>query len=166
MYIGPAGEAADIINNYQAGLTLTGTLEEDLKTLDDFFSDRDWNRKIQIMGQNGKKTVKRTLFKKETRERLYGNYGAGKGIIVSTISNAERIWNTVKYMTPRQWIYRLYYIARRPFKRKTKIRTTKIVITKIPYIYKKRGYPKLVFRRSRWYFKWRISYCIRTDYFI
>ena len=58
MYIGPAGEAADIINNYQAGLTLTGTLEEDLKTLDDFFSDRDWNRKIQIMGQNGKKTVK------------------------------------------------------------------------------------------------------------
>ena len=63
---------------------------------------------------------------------------------MSTISNAERIWNTVKYMTPRQWIYRLYYIARRPFKRKTKIRTTKIVITKIPYIYKK-GIPKTGF---------------------
>ena len=27
------------------------------------------------------------------------------------LSKALKVWNTVKYMTPRQWKYRLYYTA-------------------------------------------------------
>ena len=57
LFIGPDGESAEIVRQYGAGITLTGTKEEDLKTLNAFFKEPDWKEKLKRMGENGRKAV-------------------------------------------------------------------------------------------------------------
>lgn len=57
LFIGPDGEAADIIRKYKAGIALTGTKEQDLKQLSTFFENPDWRNALQEMGENGYKAV-------------------------------------------------------------------------------------------------------------
>lgn len=57
LFIGPDGESADIIKKYNAGLALTGTVEEDLKQLNAFFKYPDWHDRLKKMGDNGRKAV-------------------------------------------------------------------------------------------------------------
>lgn len=57
LFIGPEGESADIIRKYKAGITLTGTLENDLMILQQFFSEPDWEQRLRDMGCNGRKAV-------------------------------------------------------------------------------------------------------------
>ena len=59
LFIGPEGEAADIIRENHSGIVLTGTKEEDLRILKDFFMQPDWKKKIREMGINGRKAVER-----------------------------------------------------------------------------------------------------------
>lgn len=54
LYIGPEGEAAEIIKKYNVGLALTGTYEQDIIVLKEFF-EKDVFEKISEMGQNGYK---------------------------------------------------------------------------------------------------------------
>ena len=42
LFIGPDGEAAEIIRKYKAGIALTGTKEQDLQILRDFFKNAGW----------------------------------------------------------------------------------------------------------------------------
>lgn len=53
LFIGPDGEAAEIVRKYHAGLALTGTFEEDMVTLRCFFSQEDWQEQLIQMGKNG-----------------------------------------------------------------------------------------------------------------
>jgi glycosyltransferase involved in cell wall biosynthesis len=57
LYIGPEGEAAEIVRQCGAGIALTKSVEEDLKDLRAFFSQSDWSSKLREMGHNGRKAV-------------------------------------------------------------------------------------------------------------
>ena len=57
LFIGPAGEAADIVRKYHAGIVLCGTLQEDIQVLRDFFAQPDYLEQLHIMGQNGYEAV-------------------------------------------------------------------------------------------------------------
>ncbi len=57
LYIGPDGESAEIVRKYGAGIALTGTAEEDLATLKDFFHRDDWRESLRQMGDHGRKAV-------------------------------------------------------------------------------------------------------------
>lgn len=70
LFIGPDGESADIIRKYNAGITLTGTTEEDMKQLNDFFSKPDWHDELRRMGDNGRKAVEEHY----SRTKLAENY--------------------------------------------------------------------------------------------
>lgn len=65
LFIGPEGEASSIIKKYNAGLTLTGTFDEDFKKLETFFSCPDWKDKLYRMGQNGAAAVKKYYSRKK-----------------------------------------------------------------------------------------------------
>lgn len=70
LFIGPDGETADIIRRYKAGLVLTGSKEEDIRKLVDFFSQNNWKYKMAEMGANGRKAVEENY----TRTKLAENY--------------------------------------------------------------------------------------------
>ncbi|MCI8516045.1 MAG: glycosyltransferase family 4 protein [Hungatella sp.] len=57
LFIGPDGEAADIIRKYHAGIVLTDSTEEDLVKLKNFFADNGWKDEVNQMGRNGRKAV-------------------------------------------------------------------------------------------------------------
>lgn len=57
LFIGPDGESAEIIRKFNAGIALTGTTEEDLSELKEFFSRDDWRDQLKHMGDNGRKAV-------------------------------------------------------------------------------------------------------------
>lgn len=57
LFIGPEGEAAQIIRRYNAGIALTGTPTEDLARLESFFQRDDWRQQLHIMGSNGAAAV-------------------------------------------------------------------------------------------------------------
>ena len=58
LFIGPDGEAAEIVRKYHAGLALTGTQEEDISELRRFFERADWQAQLTQMGKNGAAAVK------------------------------------------------------------------------------------------------------------
>lgn len=70
LFIGPDGETADIIKQYDAGLVLIGTLEEDEKCLREFFKNPNWRDELYRKGQNGRAAVK----KHYSRKNLAGKY--------------------------------------------------------------------------------------------
>lgn len=57
LFIGPEGEAAQIVRDNRAGIALTGTYEEDLETLRAFLSRPDWRQQLGTMGKNGADAV-------------------------------------------------------------------------------------------------------------
>lgn len=59
LFIGPDGEAAEIIRKHNCGLALTGTLEEDMQALTAFFSREDWKEQLVQMGKNGVDAVQK-----------------------------------------------------------------------------------------------------------
>jgi glycosyltransferase involved in cell wall biosynthesis len=70
LYIGPEGEAAEMIRQCEAGIVLTKNVEEDLKDLRDFFSQSDWSHKLQNMGRKGREAA----LKHYTRKKLAAEY--------------------------------------------------------------------------------------------
>lgn len=70
LFIGPDGEAADIIRENEAGLVLTGTKEEDTRIIEEFFSRPDWKEQMRRMGVNGRKAVEEQY----SRTKLAENY--------------------------------------------------------------------------------------------
>lgn len=59
LFIGPDGEAAEIIRKYHAGIALTGTKERDIEMLLAFFKNPNWKDELQKMGANGRKAVEK-----------------------------------------------------------------------------------------------------------
>ena len=57
LFIGPEGEAAEIIRKYNAGIVLTDTVKSDLAVLEEFFSKGDWKAVLEQMGKNGAEAV-------------------------------------------------------------------------------------------------------------
>ena len=70
LFIGPDGEATEIINKYNVGIALTGTKEKDIEKLKKFFSMSDWKERLKIMGDNGYSTVQKYY----SREKLAKKY--------------------------------------------------------------------------------------------
>lgn len=68
LFIGPNGEAAEIIRKNHAGIALTGSKEEDLVILREFFADSNWKNRLKEMGMNGRKTVERQYSRKKLAE--------------------------------------------------------------------------------------------------
>jgi glycosyltransferase involved in cell wall biosynthesis len=68
LYIGPEGEAAEILRRCGAGIVLTKSVEEDLKDLRVFFSQSDWHDKLWNMGRNGRKAALKYYSRKERAE--------------------------------------------------------------------------------------------------
>ena len=64
LFIGPDGEAADIVRKYHAGIALCGTLQEDMQVLRDFFAQPDYQEQLNLMGQNGYEAVMRNYDRK------------------------------------------------------------------------------------------------------
>lgn len=71
LFIGPDGEAAQIIRENHAGLALTGSKEEDMQELDVFFSQGDWYGKLAQMGENGYLAVKNKYSRTKLAEKYY-----------------------------------------------------------------------------------------------
>jgi len=65
LFIGPDGEAAEIVRKYHAGLALTGTFEEDMVVLRRFFEQGDWQKQLIQMGKNGALAVSEHYSRKE-----------------------------------------------------------------------------------------------------
>lgn len=82
MFIGPDGEAANIIEKNNAGIILTGGIEEDLRKLDDFFGDQNWYEKIRIMGGNAYRTIRDNYSRTMLAEKYYS--------ILMEISNEKK----------------------------------------------------------------------------
>lgn len=57
LFIGPEGEAAQILREHHAGITLTQSPSEDIQQLQAFFSQPNWAEELQAMGENGKRAV-------------------------------------------------------------------------------------------------------------
>ena len=57
LFIGPDGETAGIIRDNNAGIVLTGSIEEDTKVLVEFFNNDNWKEKLREMGANGRRIV-------------------------------------------------------------------------------------------------------------
>ena len=57
LFIGPDGECADIIREHNAGLALTGTKEQDLCALRQFFENENWRDILCQMGESGRRAV-------------------------------------------------------------------------------------------------------------
>ena len=57
LFIGPKGEAADIINRFEAGIVLTENEAENILKLSEFFNNTNYLEKIKDMGKNGRKAV-------------------------------------------------------------------------------------------------------------
>lgn len=70
LFIGPDGEAAELIRKYNAGIALTGTKEQDLQILRDFFKNAGWKEELKKMGANGRHAVE----KHYSRKKLAENY--------------------------------------------------------------------------------------------
>lgn len=70
LYIGPDGEAADIIRNNDCGIVLCRSLEQNLQALQDFMSEPNINERLIKMGQNGQCLVKEQY----NREKLAIGY--------------------------------------------------------------------------------------------
>lgn len=64
LFIGPDGEAADIVRKYHAGIVLCGTPEEDMQVLRDFFAQPDYEEQLAQMGRNGYEAVARCYDRK------------------------------------------------------------------------------------------------------
>lgn len=58
LFIGPDGEAADIVRKYHAGIVLCGTLQEDIQVLREFFARPDHQEQLRRMGHNGYEAVR------------------------------------------------------------------------------------------------------------
>lgn len=58
LFIGPDGEAAEIIRSNQAGIALVGDKESDMEMLRAFFTQNDWKDQLRRMGKNGATAVK------------------------------------------------------------------------------------------------------------
>lgn len=65
LFIGPEGEATDIIRKYDAGLTLCGTVDEDMAKLKEFFSKPDWKQQLHKKGENGAQAVREHYSRKK-----------------------------------------------------------------------------------------------------
>lgn len=65
LFIGPEGEAAEIVRNYNAGIVLTNTVENDLVVLADFFSKENWKAILDQMGKNGAEAVAKFYSRKK-----------------------------------------------------------------------------------------------------
>lgn len=65
LFIGPEGEAAEIIRKYNAGIVLTDTVENDLAALKDFFSKENWKTILDQMGENGAEAVAKFYSRKK-----------------------------------------------------------------------------------------------------
>ena len=57
LFIGPEGEAAEIIRDNRCGIVLSGSQEEDMQTLSDFFRSENWTDQLILMGKNGAEAV-------------------------------------------------------------------------------------------------------------
>lgn len=79
LFIGPEGEAAEIIRNSNAGIILSGSEDEDYTVLFDFFKG-DVKAKLSVMGKNGYECVKNEY----SRSELAQNY---LDIMTNTIAN-------------------------------------------------------------------------------
>lgn len=78
LFIGPDGESAEIIRNHNAGITLTGSTEEDLKQLKEFFSKEDWYEQLKLMGDNGRKAVEKHYSRAKLAEDYIGVLDAAR----------------------------------------------------------------------------------------
>lgn len=65
LFIGPDGECADIIREHNAGIVLTGTVEEDLCTLKKFFENGNWHDILRHMGESGRNAVEQHYSRKK-----------------------------------------------------------------------------------------------------
>lgn len=72
LFIGPDGESAEIIRKNNAGISLVGSKEDDLKQLKDFFSMEDWREQLKLMGDNGRKTVEEHYSRTKLAEAYIG----------------------------------------------------------------------------------------------
>ena len=57
LFIGPEGESAEIIRKNHAGIVLSGSMEEDMEVLRNFFGREDWKQELIRMGKNGAEAV-------------------------------------------------------------------------------------------------------------
>lgn len=69
LFIGPDGEAADIVRQNNTGLVLTGTEKEDNALLEQFFSQPDWRERLRQMGENGAELVRRKYTRTSCAQR-------------------------------------------------------------------------------------------------
>lgn len=71
LYIGPPGEAPDLIDSTQSGLTLCSTDEENLNKLHTFFSDPNLKKRLYEMGMNGKRAIEEHFSRKLASRKVY-----------------------------------------------------------------------------------------------
>ncbi len=57
LFIGPEGEAARLVRQYNAGIALTGSVQEDLEALEKLASQADFLEQLAQMGKNGAQAV-------------------------------------------------------------------------------------------------------------
>lgn len=69
LFIGPEGEAADIIRKYNTGIALTGTKEQDLEELKRFFLQKNWKAELEKMGGNGYTAVEQYYSRRKLAEK-------------------------------------------------------------------------------------------------
>jgi glycosyltransferase involved in cell wall biosynthesis len=70
LYIGPEGEASNIIKKYNCGISLTQDIYKNIKILEEFFSEANWKEKLVVMGENGRKAI----IERYSREKLAKEY--------------------------------------------------------------------------------------------
>lgn len=68
LFIGPDGEAAEIIRKYHTGIALTGTKEQDIQILKDFFMKNNWREELKKMGSNGRIAVEKNYSRRKLAE--------------------------------------------------------------------------------------------------
>lgn len=70
LFVGPDGEAAEIIRDAGAGLVLCGSDEDNEKVLRAFFGDPDWRQRLAAMGERAQKLMQESYSREVLAERM------------------------------------------------------------------------------------------------
>ena len=70
LFVGPDGEAAEIIRDAGAGLVLCGSDEDNERALRVFFGDPDWRQRLAAMGECAQKMMQESYSREVLAERM------------------------------------------------------------------------------------------------
>lgn len=70
LFVGPPGEASQLLTDNEAGIALVGTPEENKRALSSFFGQSDWPNLLREMGRNGMDLMQKNFSRQQLAQDM------------------------------------------------------------------------------------------------